>query len=174
MDAEMVKGAVVNHLRFHKKCGVIALEAYFGDCDIVGINPSGYLIEVEVKTSVGDLKKEAKKRKHKFTTWRGTRHPRTAYFYFALPRTIYWKCLEFIRDNFPDYGVLTVSPSSHWELDRPTTTVFTVAEPVKAKRLTKEKMPLEQQLDIASKQSNTICSLMNRLLNARRALGNGK
>lgn len=174
MDAETIKGAVVDHLRFQKKCSVIALEAYYGDFDVAGINPSGYFIEVEVKTSVGDLKKEAKKSKHKITTWSSPRHRRIAYFYLALSLTMYWKCKEYIQDNFPDYGVLTVAPQALWDFGQPTRTGFIVKERVKPKRLTKEKLTLQEQLEVASKQSNTICSLMNRLLNARKALGNGR
>ncbi len=179
MNAEIIKASVLSYLHFERNCPIIALEAFFGDMDVAAVTKAGYLIEVEVKMTLADLKRELKKDKHitrKKEPWETIyRGPviKAAYYYIAIPYNLYLKSEKFIKESFPHYGILTVSAQqSYWESSR---MGYEVAVRKSAKRLTKvEKLTMEQQIELASKQGNAICSLLGRVLKARRALGNGK
>ncbi len=82
------------------------------DNDFVAvINNSVY--EFEIKTSIVDLKNEAKKftklEKHKYYASRYVEsgfYPH--YFYFAVPKELVEKTVEFCNEYYPAYGVISI------------------------------------------------------------------
>ena len=66
------------------------------ECDLLIMSKSGYLIEVEIKVSLPDLKKDLLK-KH------GHKEDRIKYLYFAIPQKLE-KYIEYIPNiwNIPD------------------------------------------------------------------------
>lgn len=70
------------------------------ECDLFIVRNTGYCIEVEIKRSKQDLKKDFEKvHAHK------DKHNRIKEFYFALPDYLYESCKELIGDN----GLILVS-----------------------------------------------------------------
>jgi hypothetical protein len=64
------------------------------ECDMIVCRPSGYAIEIEIKVSVSDMKADLKK-KHSHID----RRKRLRELYYAIPETIYEKCLPLIPEN---------------------------------------------------------------------------
>ena len=78
--------------------------------DVAACNGT-YLTEIETKISLSDLKRDAKKPKHK--KYKGgikTYLTIPNYFYFAITFDMYkdGKSVKWIEDNFPDYGIMYV------------------------------------------------------------------
>ena len=66
------------------------------ECDLFIIKPSGYVVEVEIKRSISDLKADFKK-KHKHED------ERIKELFFAVPDELYEKCKDLIPE---DAGIL--------------------------------------------------------------------
>lgn len=69
------------------------------ECDLLVIRQSGYAIEVEIKTTIADLKKDAEKR-------HGHISNKIKELYFAIPKSLYEKALPLIPDKA---GIIVVS-----------------------------------------------------------------
>ena len=84
---------------------------YSGESDLLIIRPSMFLIEVEIKISVADLKKDVEKSKHK--DWERATNP-VAELYYAMPSSIWDK----VKDNppIPDHAGIVIIDES--KLDR--------------------------------------------------------
>jgi hypothetical protein len=81
-----------------------------GEADLLALAPSGYLYEVEIKTSIADYKREAAKAKHR------QQHiaPRPSIvrgFYFALPLSIAGKAMAL--DVVPGAGYFAISDDEY-------------------------------------------------------------
>ena len=85
------------------------------EADILIVQESGRVYEIEVKVSVADFRREfeVRTKRAKHEALKTGRHPERAYrdpitlsrFYFAMPRDIY----ERVKDEIPEYaGVITV------------------------------------------------------------------
>lgn len=64
------------------------------ECDIFLIRKSGYVIEIEIKRSIADLKKDFEK-KHNHIDKKN----RIAEFYYAIPEELYEKAKDLIPEN---------------------------------------------------------------------------
>jgi hypothetical protein len=71
---------------------------FLHECDLLVVRPSGYAIEVEIKVSKSDLKKDAGK-KH------GHRSHKIKELYFAVPRDLYEAAVEYAPG---DAGIICV------------------------------------------------------------------
>lgn len=71
------------------------------ECDLLIVRPSGYAIEVEIKVSKADLKKDAEKR-------HGHYSEKIKQLYFAVPQDLYAAACQFAPY---DAGIITVAAS---------------------------------------------------------------
>jgi len=108
--------AIANFFNYRQNIIVpnVSWGAGLHECDILVIKPSGIAIEVEIKVSLSDLKKDLeKKHKHK------SKHIRMCYF--AIPDKMI-KHLDLIPERF---GVIVVKDNSisKWQtrIERPAT-----------------------------------------------------
>jgi hypothetical protein len=110
-DTRKLKYAALFWLRIDQRCPFIATEVgeFLADC--IGINAKK-MIEIEVKVSLADLKKDATKPKHYFYRkgYDGNWIPN--YFYYAVPPDLVEAAkaeVEAKHDNL--YGVMAVDQS---------------------------------------------------------------
>ena len=94
ITSDQIKAIVASYWRYVRQCPVIALEV---DCnlnsyslderaDVLAVDKNRYLIETEVKANLADLKRDAKKRKHR--DFQDNRRCVARHFYFAVPKDI--------------------------------------------------------------------------------------
>jgi hypothetical protein len=158
MTADQIKAIIASYWRYVKQCPVIAMEVsyrldnYSGDelADVLAVDKSRYLIETEVKISLADLRRDAKKRKHMFFD-RGTCV--THHFYFAVPKDIANEAKFVCDELYPYAGILGVDGSGEWG----------VASYRNPKTLTGKKLSYTQSLRLIFGQSGTVCRLANKV-----------
>ena len=80
----------------------IASGLWIHECDLLVVRKSGHAIEVEIKVSKADLKKDAAKR-HGHVD----RQNRIKELYFAVPKKLYDAALEFAPERA---GIITIEP----------------------------------------------------------------
>lgn len=81
---------------------------FTGESDLIAVSDSGYLKEIEVKISVGDLKRDKAKVKHRF--WELEHNPISELWY-AMPRYVADKID--VTAHIPDYaGIITIHSNS--------------------------------------------------------------
>lgn len=71
------------------------------ECDMLVLNKSGYLSEIEIKRSWEDFKNDFKK-KHSYESYGNI----IKYFYYCIPETIYDKVIEYISDKKRTYNMI--------------------------------------------------------------------
>ena len=96
-------------LRVRQRCVFVATEAGYFASDCLGINEKK-MIEVEIKTTMQDIKNDFKKHKHDvyrqkfkngYTQWMPT------HFYFAVPRDLVEQTKELLKKKGAEkYGVI--------------------------------------------------------------------
>lgn len=113
-EHEIIKTALLHYYRFKRNSIIVGTEV---DCDsgisdvLVGMDED--IIDVEVKTSIQDLKRDFTKYKHKKPN-----HTRQANkFYFCIPIDLYEKAIEIIKE-YPCYGILVYDNSWRKLFDR--------------------------------------------------------
>ena len=122
----------------------------FEECDLLALSSSGFAHSVEIKVSMGDLRREFKKRKYLFSELRKKHEYLAAnsedrWFrgrWFAIPYLMQDKALPLIPDNF---GVFSVHESGQVDRVRLPT--------VNRKAL---KWPIERRLALASELHDQI------------------
>jgi len=72
VTADQVKAVIAAYWRYVRQCPVIALEVdsnlntFVGErADVLAVDKDRFLVETEVKLNLADLKRDAKKRKHR-------------------------------------------------------------------------------------------------------------
>ena len=153
--AEAIKASVATYWRYQRQCPVIALEvdsqvhSWMGEpADILVVNNERQLLEIEVKVTLSDLKRDAKKRKHE--TFRNGRSV-TTHFYFAVPREIANKAKPICDDLFPYAGIIGSDGRYDVEIYRP------------AKALCFKKLDYTKIFRIIRGQSGTVCRLASKI-----------
>jgi len=94
MTADQIKAVIASYWRYVRQCPVIALEvnhnlSSYADeerADVLAVDKNRFLIETEVKVTLADLRRDAKKSKHR--DFQYNRRCIARYFYFAVPRDI--------------------------------------------------------------------------------------
>ncbi len=160
MTADQVKAVVASYWRYVKQCPVIALEVnanlgpYSGEetADVLAVNKNRFLIETEVKVTLADLRRDAKKRKH-WDFREGLGRCVARYFYFAVPRGIANDAKLVCDDAYPYAGVLGIDG-----LDEYGVLVYREAKPLAGKKLA-----YPQVLRIIFSQSSTVCRLAKKV-----------
>jgi hypothetical protein len=110
VDSSVLKTEALCWLRFGKHMHVVATEAGYWSADVLGCNEK-FSVEVEVKISVADLKREftSKSSKHYlYANAEGATGPTKGtpnYFYFYVPQEIEAQALEVIEKECPKAGL---------------------------------------------------------------------
>ncbi len=167
MNSEHLKAITASYWRYVMQCPVVALEvssslsSYSDDerADILAINKNRFLIETEVKVSLGDLRRDYKKSKHRAYTSGGSRYP-ARYFYFAVPKEIANDAKIICDDLYPYAGILGSDGSNEYGVQ-----LYRKAKPLAGKRLT-----FPQALRMAFGESATVCRLANKVSELTRVL----
>lgn len=85
-------------------------------CDLLAVDRKGFLLEVEIKVSISDLRADAKKEnKHGIyedaLDGQVATPPPPARFFYAVPFDLKREAIPIIREFFPYSGLLVVGPS---------------------------------------------------------------
>lgn len=157
MIADQIKAVIASYWRYVRQCPVIALEvnsnlsSYSGEmADVLAVDKNRFLIETEVKVSLADLRRDAKKKKHR--DFRDNRCA-TRHFYFAVPRDIANDAKLICDDLYPYAGVLGTNGLDEYGVE-----IYRNARPLAGKRLR-----YGQVLRIIFSQSSTVCRLATRV-----------
>lgn len=163
--AERLKALIMCYWRFYKSCTLVAAEAQYAD--VIAINPSGMIIETELKLSIPDLKRDLRKYKHYLVTHpihcnNLEASPKFHYFYFATPPELREKALEIINTQYPYAGYLVVKDekvTDWWGRD---ITAYSpdVEVAIKATRIERPKMGKAEFVRLVKAQSGKLCRLM--------------
>jgi len=88
LTSKQIRAALAVHLRYERQCIIFAFERGLcaGSPDVFGVLPDRHFIEFEVKISVGDFRRDAKKDKWTMPTSIWSKRPRL--FYYAVPPEI--------------------------------------------------------------------------------------
>lgn len=156
ISADSIKASVAAYWRYIRQCPLVALEAscllesfnYGGQADILIVTEARYLIEVEVKLTMGDLRRDKNKLKHRSFRDNLVEYP-TRFFYFAVPKKLANKTVLVCGQLYPYAGVIGSDGQGEAE-------VVIYREP---KALWGGKLSFPQILRMAREQSATICRL---------------
>ena len=166
MNSEQLKATIASYWRYVMQCPVVALElssrlsSYSSErADILAVSKNRCLIETEVKVSLGDLRKDRKKSKHRAFRNGGIRYP-TRYFYFAVPKEIANAAKTICDDLYPYAGILSTDGSNELGVQ-----LYRSAKPLAGKKLT-----FPQTLRMVFGQSATVCRLASKVDELNRVL----
>jgi len=159
MTSDQIKAVIASYWRYIRQCPVIALEIncnlhpWSGEtADILTVDKNRFLIETEVKVTLSDLRRDAKKNKHKnFLVGHSMCVAR--YFYFAVPRDIANDVRLVCDDLFPYAGILATNGLDEYEVE-----IYRHPKPLASKRLT-----YSQALRLIFSQSGTVCRLAKKV-----------
>lgn len=104
LPAEIVKMNVISYWRFTRHALVVSMEADFHHYDVAVISRDRKLIEVEVKVSLADMRREELKRKHQRAILFTDSLPH--YFYFAVPFGLIDEIMPIVQEKYSYAGVL--------------------------------------------------------------------
>ncbi len=117
MTSDELKYAILWHWRFKQRAKYLATEMFAQTQnirDVMIIDKSNYLIEIECKVSNSDFKADFKKPKHTKGQYYDTGigcdmkwNVRPFFFYFAFPDDVEFD--KSLLDEYPKYGILRVS-----------------------------------------------------------------
>lgn len=109
MTSNEIKSALYNHYRYKKQIYLIADEVltFRDQADILMIDKNDIITEIEIKTSLSDLKADFKKHHYRLTKEaRFTHYFERHYFYFCVPYELKGKALEIISSHDDRFGLL--------------------------------------------------------------------
>lgn len=150
---------------FNKRKNIIVPNISWGllthECDILIVRPSGVTIEVEIKISVNDFKRDLLKRHHHIE-----KQNRISEFYYAMPKDVYEKvkdlipinagvitCERYEYEHYNKYGKKIISQGIHTKI------IKSAAKIKNARKLTSE-----EKLKIAHLGCMRIFNLRKKIL----------
>lgn len=146
---DIIRAAVAAYYRYKRQC-VIAFEAppykWSSDRSDILVIDNRRLIEVEIKVSISDFRKDKEKRKHDFINH--DNYP-AFQFYFAVPPTIANQVSFECDQLYPYAGVIRVASLSQND----------VSIQRRARVLNIKKLPIRSIIDILKQQSGTLARL---------------
>src|ERR1700761_5989417 len=108
MDSSILKTEALCWLRFAKHMPYVATETGYWAADVFGANDK-FSIEVEVKVSIADLKREFTTKTAKHYLYANAEASPTKgapnYFYFYVPQELEQQALEVIKEKAPKAGL---------------------------------------------------------------------
>lgn len=108
MNSEEIKLAILDYLRYKRQYIYVATEVGDYNSDVLAVDKKN-TIEVEVKTSKSDLRKDRKKRKHRRYKERRSYEGIPNKFYFAVEEELKEAAIRECESLNPNYGVIVVS-----------------------------------------------------------------
>jgi len=168
LSSDTIKASVAAYWRYTKQCPLVAFEAsvrldwgYPEQADILIVTKERRLVEIEVKTSVSDFRRDGRKSCHRHFKGDTGIYP-TGYFYFAVPKALANE-ISLLCDNlYPYAGVLGCNGLSEQGIE-----VYRKPKRLKGKRLT-----LKQVVYMARAQTATLCRLARKVEELTRVQGN--
>lgn len=165
ISSDAIKATIASHFRYQRQYHFVALEGNcqlqsfndYGQADVLAVTPDRYLIEVEVKTSIADFRKDGRKLKHKAFRDGSDRYP-TKYFYFAVPRVLANQVSLLCDQLYPYAGVLGTDGHGWADVNYYRT----------ARRLAGQRLTFKQILYMVRAQSATICRLAEALVDCKK------
>lgn len=107
MNSRHLRAAVAAWLRYKKQAPVVAFERGIGAGipDVMAITKDRFLLEVEIKISMADFRRDKAKDKWRWRSFNRDSARDPAYFYYAVPREM----VEKIRALIPEgTGIITM------------------------------------------------------------------
>lgn len=181
MDALEIKRTIARYLRYEMQCPIIALELNprltasndGGLADLLAVDKTGHIVEVEVKVSLADFKADRRKEKHEafrkyaelpykgrkvryFTAKERILEPRVYFtnrFYFAVPHDLGNEVKLYCDRAYPYAGVFTIGEYFYGN----------VSVHRQPKKLYPNKISLLEATRLAKGQSATIVRLLDEL-----------
>ena len=160
MISQQLKAIIASYWRYVRQCPVVALEvnsnlsSYSGEemADVLAVDKNHFLIETEVKLTLADLRRDAKKSKHRAFH---ENLPRCVarYFYFAVPKEIANAAKPICDELYPYAGILGTNGLDEYGVE-----IYRSPKPLAGKRLT-----YPQVLRIIFDQSATVCRLAKKV-----------
>ena len=113
MTSTVLRGIAASWLRYERECHLITFERGVGHGrpDLLGVDKRRDLIEVEIKVSVADFKRDQKKRKHLFRKHGWTTYV-PAFFYYVVPDELVEKVLPLLPE-----GAGLLAPLKGWKVN---------------------------------------------------------
>jgi hypothetical protein len=108
MDSAELKTVALQWLRFGKRCPLVCTEVGRWNADVVGVTPST-VTEVEVKTSIADLRRDFRNKvaKHQIYTHAQENNPSVPnFFYFLMPSQIADKAAQILEEEKSKAGII--------------------------------------------------------------------
>ena len=160
VKADSIKAAVASYWRYTRQCPLVALEASSmlkawrdgGQADVLAVTKDRHLIEVEVKLTISDFRRDRQKMKHRNFRDGLVKYP-TRLFYFAVPKELANKVSLLCDQLYPYAGVIGCDGGDE-------TAVDFYREP---KPLWGGKLEFKQIVRMAREQSATLCRLAQEL-----------
>lgn len=158
------RAAAVQWLRYEVQCSIVAIErgiSLGGTPDVIGLTPKRFVTEIEIKRTVADFKRNAKKlwsfqRGRSAFEGTGWERARPRLFYFLVPLEIVEKVQPLLE---PEQGLMAISNTFKKYQGIPAVKIIRKAVPsARAKRLT-----VRQCVQMAKHQTGTLSSLLNKL-----------
>lgn len=167
ISADSIEASVAAYWRYVRQCPLVALEASCrlgpfnngGQADILVVTKGRYLIEVEVKLTMRDLRRDKNKLKHRSFRGNHIEYP-TRFFYFAVPKELANKVVLVCGQLYPYAGVIGSDGQGENE-------VVIYREP---KALRGHKLSFPQILKMVREQSATLCRLARDLAEVKTKL----
>lgn len=156
VTSDSIKASVASYYRYGRQFPLVALEANSrleafndgGQADVLAVDKTRLLIEVEVKLNLADLIRDRQKLKHRNYRDNLMNYP-THLFYFAVPKSIANQAVLICGQLYPYAGVLGCDGQGR----------FDVVVYREGKALFGKPLMFPQLLRMAREQSATICRL---------------
>lgn len=166
-----MKAALLKYWRYDRQYPLVALEVDSAledwletRADILAVSEGRHLTEIEVKLTIGDLRRDKQKQKHKeFQAHDNHRYP-TSSFYFAVPYELANQVCLICGQLYPYAGVLGVKRWVGHDGD----TYFEVTSYRNPKQLGNKKVSWRELRNMARAQSATLCRLSDSLARLKR------
>jgi len=167
-----LKAIAANYLRYQKHCILVISERDLGSIsspDVLAVTKDRRLIEIEVKISLDDFKKDAKKKKwgfFKFGEKYGFKTTTFAnQFYYIVPPNLKEKALEFIAHE--KIGLLSYGNDISVYTKLPEVEIIK-----KCGKIHDGKLSIKDTIHMVRHQSGTLCSLFVALAKQEQILKN--
>jgi hypothetical protein len=127
---------------------------FIHECDLLIVRPSGHAIEVEIKRSISDLKKD-------FDKGHGHKDKRIKQFYYAIPDVLYDKAKVLIPK---DCGIIVINKHKDYNVN--------IADIVREAKINKDSLPLTDKeiFKVAKLGTMRIWNLKYKLINFKNKL----
>lgn len=157
-NSYIMKAIAASWLRYDRKCPLVTFERgldYNSNPDVMAVNPSRFLVEIEIKISMSDFRADAKKSKWQWRERYGSRG-RPKFFYYFVPMELVEKVKQELK---PGHGLLTVKRPDKLMSITGLPELDCVVSP-KADSLAK-RVSIDDRIRLIKHQSGSLCGVAN-------------